>query len=258
MDRKQRKPTIFFILPHGGYPLLPATLATMAWLVSLSIDGCDFVTLTGPGKALIALTAEEAIPYAEIGFNGYRLPTYYGGDQWETQYGECLPFPSEKGDFKWDEDSYWKFGSVTYTIATIFGGGSCLFLWFVTIGLNVTKRIWRCVGVELVIAAVFNILTFFWFANHQCTAEGSQCNFFFGSKASIYTLLFYTSAALSMFLKYPDPKILNLAKKQIQRDYEELKQDPNMSNYEIEIGTRFSAAENTQNRSSRTRRESLR
>lgn len=245
-----------FFLPHGGYPLLPTTLVSMAWFLSLSLDGCDFVKLSG--NAIFSLTDKAVIPYAEVGFNGYRLPVYYGENQWGVQYTDtCLLFP--KDDLEWEQDSFWKFGSATYTIATIVGGGGCLFLWTVTVGLVVTERIWRYVGLQLVVAAVFSILSFFWFANSQCSEKESKCDFLYGSIANIYALLFYFAAALSIFLKYPDPKLLKLAKEKTQREFEEFKQDPTATELiDMEIGTGGTAEGNAQSRSSRARRESHR
>lgn len=75
------------ILPHGGWALIPATLATMAWMTALSLDGCDYARLTGP--AVKTLTQSSIYPYVEIGFTTYRIPNFYSNYQtWSIRFND--------------------------------------------------------------------------------------------------------------------------------------------------------------------------
>lgn len=80
------------VLPHGGFPLIPATIAAMAWMTSLSLDGCDYVRLTGP--AVTTLTRSKIYPYVEIGFHSYRVPSFYSEfGSWQVRFTDpCIPF----------------------------------------------------------------------------------------------------------------------------------------------------------------------
>eukprot|EP00555_Chaetoceros_dichaeta_P000794 CAMPEP_0198277414 /NCGR_PEP_ID=MMETSP1447-20131203/65836_1 /TAXON_ID=420782 /ORGANISM="Chaetoceros dichaeta, Strain CCMP1751" /LENGTH=252 /DNA_ID=CAMNT_0043972433 /DNA_START=58 /DNA_END=816 /DNA_ORIENTATION=+ len=208
-----------FLLPHGGYPLLPATLSSMAWITSLSQDGCDYAKLSG--NAAFRLTNTESIPWVAVGFNSYRIPEYYA-DKWQFQYSDdCISIDNE-----WNSDSFWQFASVMSTISTIVGGGGCLFLWTVAVGLVVSKRTWRWGGIQFMIATVCNILSFLWFANRRCTEEGSECSLLYGSKANTASLTFYAAASFSILSKYPDPKVLKLVKKNYDHEFQQFKQEP--------------------------------
>ena len=75
------------ILPHGGWALIPATLATMAWMTALSLDGCDYARLTG--LAVKTLTQSSIYPYVEIGFTTYRIPNFYSEYQtWSIRFND--------------------------------------------------------------------------------------------------------------------------------------------------------------------------
>jgi len=246
-----------FLLPHGGYPLLPATLSSMAWIASLSQDGCDYAKLSG--SAAFGLTNTESIPWVAVGFNSYRIPEFYA-NEWQFYYSnDCIPFPSQT-DNGWNSDSFWQFGSVMSTISTIIGGGGCLFLWTVALGLVVSKRTWRWGGIKFMIASACNILSFFWFANRQCVEEGSECSLLYGSKANTASLFFYAAASFSILTKYPDPKVLKLVKKSYEHEFQQLKREPTVAQIDgdIELENMRKTEKSALNKLSLMRRESHR
>lgn len=247
---------INFLLPHGGYPLLPATLSSMAWIASLSQDGCDYAKLTGNG--VFKLTNKN-IPWMEVGFNSYRIPTYYGNNQWQIYYSdECIPFPSIMGNIEWTSDSYWQLGSFMSTTSTIVGGGGCLFLWVVAVGLVVSKSTWRWGGLTFMIATFCNILSFLWFENSRCSEEGTQCYLLYGSKANIASIFLYTAASLSIFTKYPDPKVLKLVKRNYEHEFQQFKPEPTIAQLgDIEVENASTIERSAKNKLSILRRERL-
>eukprot|EP00551_Chaetoceros_affinis_P007943 CAMPEP_0203678946 /NCGR_PEP_ID=MMETSP0090-20130426/33746_1 /ASSEMBLY_ACC=CAM_ASM_001088 /TAXON_ID=426623 /ORGANISM="Chaetoceros affinis, Strain CCMP159" /LENGTH=137 /DNA_ID=CAMNT_0050546395 /DNA_START=34 /DNA_END=444 /DNA_ORIENTATION=+ len=135
------------ILPHGGYALIPATLATMAWMTSLSLDGCDYARLTGP--AVESLTNSNIYPYVEIGFHSYRIPSFYSDfELWKLRFSDpCVAYNifDEQQHEDFDEEGkqqfdapvvidptggfFWSIGSMSHKIGTIVGGAATMFLW---------------------------------------------------------------------------------------------------------------------------------
>ncbi|EJK63292.1 hypothetical protein THAOC_16057, partial [Thalassiosira oceanica] len=106
------------LLPHGLYVFLPASVALMAWLATLSKDDCDYAKVTGdivaeitgsPGAiawintffAFFWLTPRSAtilseVPFVEVGFDHWRGPEHNGEtDEWSINIAE----PSGTLDF---------------------------------------------------------------------------------------------------------------------------------------------------------------
>jgi hypothetical protein len=89
------------LLPHGGYTLIPATLSTVAWLASLSQDGCDYARLTG--FIVASATKSASVEFLEVGFTAYREPVL-DGDDWKIQRtGECLAYDENV----FHQDAFW-------------------------------------------------------------------------------------------------------------------------------------------------------
>lgn len=89
------------LLPHGGYTLIPATLSTVAWLASLSQDGCDYAKMTGFFVA--EATQSASVEFLEVGFTAYRQPVLEG-DDWKIQRtGECLAYDENV----FQQDAFW-------------------------------------------------------------------------------------------------------------------------------------------------------
>lgn len=184
------------LLPHGGYTLLPATLSTMAWIASLAQDGCDFSRLTGPSVAI--LTESDDIPYLEVGFNAYREPEYKS-DKWIVEYsGKCLDYTEDI------PDGYWNASKTFAYLSLVFGGGGALFLWCSSCFVF-GPGTWRWAGYELLLASIFQILSFLWFLTTICTDEGNKCVLLFGSKSNIVSAMFWLISALAIFAVYPKP-----------------------------------------------------
>jgi len=186
------------LLPHGAYTLLSATLASMGWIAILAQDGCDFVRLTGPSVS--ELTGSDAIPYLEIGINGYRQPEFFGatGD-WRVQYtGQCIEYGESVADI------YWILSKAFSFVALVFGGGGALFLWcssFFVFGPGT----WRWAGYEIFTASLCQAISFTWFLTSICSSEGNECSLFFGSQTDIAAASLWLLSALTIFFRYPKP-----------------------------------------------------
>ena len=211
------------LLPHGGYPLLPATLSMMAWITSLSQDGCDFSRLTGP--AVILLTGTDYYPYVELGFQWYRVPAFYRDyDEWIVRYGdERLAYHSGTGfddgqDLNLDSDFFWNIGKWMHFGGTVLGGSGCFFIWLSASCMTFTRRSWFLGAIQIAFAALLHFLSLFWFFNVLCTIEGSTCHFFYGSKSSLLSASLYLVAFVTIMLKFPEPKVMKIVKKEIESD----------------------------------------
>ncbi len=217
------------LLPHGGYPLIACTLSTMAWMTTVSHDGCDFSRLTGP--AVSVLTSEDAnYPFIELGFTSYRVPVFYEEyNEWQIRYSdECRLYDrkynanaeeSAVGN-DWSFDFFWKVGSITHQIGLVLGGASCLFLWVSSTCAPITMLTWRLIGVQLSLAAFFHLSSFLWFFNGLCYIEESRCHSFYGSNSLAAALVLYFLSILSIFLKYPEPTVVKVVRTRVEAGFQ--------------------------------------
>lgn len=184
------------LLPHGAYSLVPAVFATLAWLCSISQDGCDFARLEGP--IVREITNSEIIPFLEIGFVAYRKPQYHAeDDSWRVLYaGTCLFFDSSI------QDSYWTAAKALAFVALVLGGAGALFVCFSTCFVF-SRATWRWAGYQIMLACLCQCLSFLWFATDICYVN--SCDLFFGSKADICASVFYLGAGLLILTRYPNP-----------------------------------------------------
>ncbi|KAL3780504.1 hypothetical protein HJC23_012589 [Cyclotella cryptica] len=208
------------IMPHGGIILIPITLTTLAWVASISTDGCDYSRLIGPGVKI--LTGSAAVPYVDLGMNAYRIPEFYpASDSWRVAYtDECLPYQYSF------EDRAWLAGKRFSFLAMWCGGASMMFLWVGTF-LVLKPGHWKTAGVGVACAFVFQVFSFVWFNTSLChtkssSIEGfksredaetttemnaSSCSLFYGSKCSIASTILYLIASLMiLFGEYPAPE----------------------------------------------------
>eukprot|EP00979_Chaetoceros_neogracilis_P016434 scaffold8027_cov318-Chaetoceros_neogracile.AAC.2 len=222
------------ICPHGGYPLLVSTLATMAWMNISSMDGCDFARLTGPSTH--TLTAPNEFPFVELGFNSFRTPIFYPEfNEWQMRYSDgCHPYDmigqeqEQGGDdvsnsnsaYRWSFDFFWKIGSASNQIGLVLGGATCLFLWASAICIPVTELNWRILGAQLALAAFFHLGSFLWFFNSLCYTEGTVCHWFYGSNTAIGSLALYLFSSICIFAKYPEPTVIKMVRKRVEADFQ--------------------------------------
>jgi len=185
------------LLPHGAYSLLPAGFATIAWLCSLSQDGCDYSKLEGP--IVQKITNSEIIPFLEIGFVGYREPAYYAeDDSWRVIYtGTCSLFDDAS-----IQDSYWIAGKALAFVALVLGGAGALFLWFSTCFVF-SRGTWRWSGYQVMLAFICQCLAFLWFATAIC--NDNSCSLLFGANTDICASVFYFIASVLILVRYPTP-----------------------------------------------------
>lgn len=208
--------------PHGFYVAVPAIISTFGWLVRLSQDGCDYSRLTGPivggfyipcsyhalfklnliARRLCAadLTNNPGIPFLDVGFNQYRVPTEDNGE-WFTDFRfGCYDYNTDVVNI----DTVWTFAKVMGFLSLVFGGGGTLFLWFSCCFLF-SKSTWRWAGYELLLASIFQVLTFSWFGTEMCHGSDSQntCTLYYGSKADFLSLTCWLVSAAFVFAKFP-------------------------------------------------------
>eukprot|EP00545_Synedropsis_sp_CCMP1620_P005545 CAMPEP_0119015100 /NCGR_PEP_ID=MMETSP1176-20130426/10559_1 /TAXON_ID=265551 /ORGANISM="Synedropsis recta cf, Strain CCMP1620" /LENGTH=244 /DNA_ID=CAMNT_0006968367 /DNA_START=191 /DNA_END=925 /DNA_ORIENTATION=- len=187
-------------LPHGAYSLFPAVLCTLAWLASLSQDGCDYSSVSGSVVQQIAKNKD--VPFVEIGFVAYREPTYNEEDKtWNVAYtGACATYDPDL------EDSFWKAAKGFAFGALVLGGASSLFLWFSTCFIF-SRGTWRWAGYQVVLAFICQALAFLWFGTAICKDEDNSCDLFYGSKADIAASVLWFASAVLIFARYPKPQL---------------------------------------------------
>lgn len=221
------------IMPHGGIILIPITLTTLAWLVSISTNGCDYSRLTGSGVEI--LTGSPIVPYIDLGMDAYRIPEFYPmSNSWMVSIeSNCAAY-----QYPFQEDSAWIAGKRFGFLALWSGGASCLFLWVGTF-LLLTPRQWKAVGIFVLFAALFQLLSFSWFSNSLChtrsttiedfqaeetggtTTEtdvgSSSCSLLYGSRCSIASFFLYLASSLIiLFGEYPMPEPKLIAEENYQ------------------------------------------
>lgn len=277
------------LLPHGGYPLIAATLSTMAFLTTLSHDGCDFARLTGSALDFLPnmytytdgngnqLTYQY--PFVELGFYKYRVPVFYEQYQeWQVRYSdECQMYPnssnvnhnnllneseSDNGDNGdngdeigdadrdrtvarrmddtqqqnqaqqrqqsgqssaeefWSFDFFWKVGSTSHLIGLVLGGAASLFLWVAASCTPLTHLQWKLVGFQLSLTTFFHIASFLWFFNSLCYREDTTCHWFYGANSLIAAVALYAFAAISVFVKYPEPTVVKIVRERVEQDFQ--------------------------------------
>ena len=221
-------------------------LLTMAWMTSLSLDGCDYVRLTGP--AVETLTKSKIYPYAEIGFHSYRVPTFFSEYQsWEIRFSDpCVRYDlfdmssssttttliEEKGgntiatvmgDERFIDPTvgfFWSLGKMSHQLAIIMGGTAALFLWVPCICLSYSERTWKIGGMILLLAAFFHFFSMIWFFNILCMERGSKCHWFYGSYSTLASFVLYMISFACVFIKYPKPVVVKLIQKRIEEDFQ--------------------------------------
>jgi hypothetical protein len=190
------------LLPHGGYTLIPAVLSTVAWLAALSQDGCDYARLTG--YIVAEVTKSTAVEFLEVGINAYRAPELVNG-VWKIDYSSsCLPYDEEF--FK--IDGYWQVAKAFDFISLVLGGGGALFLWFSSCFVF-SKGTWKWAGYEVLLASIFQSLSFMWFNTYICREGDNHCSLFYGSKADIASAALWLVSAFCIFCRYPAPKLMD-------------------------------------------------
>jgi len=201
--------TSIFLLPHGGYSLIPTVLTTCAWVASIFQDGCDYAIIEGPIVQTITNdeddTGADTIPWLEVGFAAFRRPDYNRDkDIWEISYtGRCTDYNEDRMEF----DPAWKAAKAFAFLALILGGGGALFLWFSACCVF-SKATWRWAGYEVLLAATFQGMSFLWFANSMCTNK-NICKLSWGSKTDVVSFVMWIMAAMAIFYKYPAPNLSN-------------------------------------------------
>ena len=210
------------LLPHGGYALIPATLSTIAFLTTLFHDGYDYAKLHGKVVDIL-INTDGFYPFIEIGFSSFRIPTFYEEhDQWQTRYGDvCQSFSSidavtGESVTVWKPDSLWNFARAAHLISMIVGDTVVLNIWIVSICLPVTKYSWRLFGVAMFMASFFQLCSLIWFLNDICNVEESHYSIFYGSQTSMIALALYFGSLLLICFRYPEPIIVQMARKQIE------------------------------------------
>jgi hypothetical protein len=173
-------------------------LCTLAWLASLSQDGCDYSRITGP--VVQDVTGSADIPFLEIGFVAYREPTQNDDGSWRVVYtGSCNRYDSSLEDGYWRAAKGFAFGSL------VLGGASALFLWFSSCFVF-SRGTWKWAGMQVILAFICQSFAFLWFGTAICKDPANNCALFYGSRADICAAVFYFVSALMICCRYPKPQ----------------------------------------------------
>jgi len=175
----------------------------MAWVASIFQDGCDYAIIEGPIVQTIT-DDDDSVPWVEVGYAAFRKPEYDSStDTWEVTYtGSCTDYNLER----LTPDPAWKAAKAFAFLALVLGGGGALFLWFSACCVF-SKATWRWAGYEVLLAAIFQSLAFVWFQNSYCQIGNNSCRLSWGSKADTVATVFWSVAAVTIFCKYPSPKL---------------------------------------------------
>jgi hypothetical protein len=237
------------ILPHGGYPLIVCTLATMAWMTIMSNDGCDFAHLEGE-KAIENVTGGinfENAEFLQLGFSCYRIPD--DGDK--ISYSEGTEYNGT--GFWWGSASFFQ------KIGLAFGGAACLFLWVSTICSPITRFEWRLIGIMLIATSIAHLLTYFWFLNDLCSikdCEDCHCKWSYGSWSLMAAVFLYAVAIVCIFVKYPEPTVVKIVRNRVEAtlqnvtatsEFDELKFAPGNASSRNQVNFRSSYSNRPQN-----------
>lgn len=176
---------------------MPTTLATLAWIASLSQDGCDYARVEGAVVQDLAFISDA--PWIEVGMSAYRIPQYETTEEkWFIDYKEdCIGYGSYSVGFAFEAARIFSF------LALVFGGGGALFLWFSSCFVFGPST-WKWAGYEVAAAVFFQLLAFSWYGSNLCK-NGNSCSPHYGSNSDIIALIFWSCAAVLIFRKYPTP-----------------------------------------------------
>jgi hypothetical protein len=188
------------LLPHGVYSLIPAVLSTIGWIASLSKDGCDYSTVSGPIVAKITSSKNSNVPFLQVGFVAYREPTYNEEtDSWSiSKSGDCKQYDPTV------LDAYWQTAKAFAFAAVVIGGASSFFFWISTCFVF-SRATWRLVGYQVMVAFLSQSLSFLWFGTSICVGDVNDCNLFYGSSADIAAAVLWFISSLLVLCRYPQP-----------------------------------------------------
>ncbi|KAL7545380.1 hypothetical protein ACHAWF_008729, partial [Thalassiosira exigua] len=186
--------------PHGAFAAVPLLLATFAWFVRLSQDGCDYARLTGPTVAEI--TDDPDVPFVDLGFGHYREPVFQD-DKWVVDFDvPCEPYNPDVVT----ADGVWTFAKITSFLGLTLGGAGALFLWFSSC-VFFKRNTWRWAGYEVSAAVACQALTFSWFGTSLCRGESDDgkdsCAMQYGARADILACCLWAVAVSFIFCMYP-------------------------------------------------------
>jgi hypothetical protein len=219
------------LLPHGGYSLLVATVATMGWIASLFQDGCNFALVSGPivQEFVPTYTGTNSIPYLEFGFAAYRQPTPIYADEsggagngndssgggppsssssssstplnyTVTVMGSCTRYPEEAVASLMD--AAWSAARASTFLALVVGGGGTLFVWCAA--CFVFSRVtWRWTGRAILLASLCQAGSFAWYATQLC--GWNSCSWSYGTTSNLLATLLWSVSGLMMVCRYPPP-----------------------------------------------------
>lgn len=186
--------------PHGVYGVSIVFLSMMAWLVSLSKDGCDYSRIVGPIVADI--TNNPDTPFVDAGFNHYRAPMINDSGDWVLDYSvQCDEYNLDVVTI----DSAWRFATFTTFLSLVVGGGGSLYV-LLSLCLTFRESTWRWAGYELLAAVIFQVMTFSWFATSVCHEKNNECTMNYGSRADMLASVLWGASLLCLFRKYPSER----------------------------------------------------
>jgi hypothetical protein len=201
-----RKSNCCSCFPLRYYAAIPIVFSSFGWFLRLTWGGCGFARLTGPIVA--ELTNDPTVPFIDVGFHQYRVPSqfdddiWFDDDEWFINYVDaCQSYNTDIVDV----DGVWIFATISRYVSYVLGGAVTIFLWF-SCCFSYSKATWRCAGYMLLLATVMLLLTFSWFGTSMCHGDGNKCTLSWDSEAEQITLISWAVATIFMFAPFPGPR----------------------------------------------------
>mmetsp|Transcript_29675 Transcript_29675/g.66983 ORF Transcript_29675/g.66983 Transcript_29675/m.66983 type:complete len:269 (+) Transcript_29675:201-1007(+) len=186
------------LLPHGLYVFLPASVALMAWLATLSKDDCDYAKVTG--DIVAEITGSPEVPFVEVGFDHWRGPEHNGEtDEWSINIAE--PCQEINTDII-RKDGVWRLSKGMSYFSLILGGAGTLLVWC-AVWFYLSREIWRWPGILLCSSALVQALTFSWFGSAFCKEESTACAMNYGARVDVLSCCLWMFSSLLVFSRYP-------------------------------------------------------
>ena len=127
----------------------------------------------------------------------FREPTWKSdGDWYIDKSTPCLEYNIES----MNKDGAWYFAYCTTFLGLVLGGGGAIFIFF-SLCVVFEKNVWRWAGSELLIASIFQSLTYTWFATSLC--KSNECHMEYGARADLVATILWLTSALCIFCMYP-------------------------------------------------------
>jgi hypothetical protein len=127
----------------------------------------------------------------------FREPTLKSDGDWSIDNSTpCLEYSIDSVN----KGTTWYFAYCTAFLGLVLGGGGAMFILFSSC-VVFEKNVWRWAGSELLVATIFQSLTYTWFATSLC--KSNECRMEYGARADLVATILWLTSALCIFCRYP-------------------------------------------------------